>query len=136
MQPTSHRHWPEGTTMLVVEDDQLTARLLRARLELEGLRILDAHNGEEALEVIQREEPHLVSTDLMMPAMDGYRLIRKIRELPGPLCRLPLMVLTVNQSEDEMVRCLAAGADDYVTKPISPQIFVEKLWRLFCRSRS
>ncbi len=129
------REWAEGTTVLAVEDDLLTAKLIRARLELEGLRVLEARNGREALDLLLAERPRLVSTDLMMPAMDGYRLIREIRDLPGPLGRTPILVVSVNSGEDDMVRCLSAGADDYILKPLSPQVYIEKLWRLYLRTR-
>jgi two-component system KDP operon response regulator KdpE len=129
------RTWQEGTTVLIVEDDSLTSLLLTARLKLEGLRVLTASNGREALALLKSERIDLVSTDLMMPVMDGYRLIREIRELPHPVGKVPVLVLSVNQNEEDMVRCLAAGADDYMTKPMSPQVFVEKLWRIWLRSR-
>lgn len=129
------RNWQEGTTVLIVEDDSLTSLLLTARLKLEGLKFLVASNGREALALIRTERVDLVSTDLMMPVMDGYRLIREIRELPHPKGRVPVLVLSVNQNEEDMVRCLAAGADDYMTKPMSPQVYVEKLWRVYLRSR-
>ncbi len=98
------RHWAEGTTVLAVEDDLLTAKLIRARLELEGLRVLEARNGREGLDILKSEVVHLISTDLMMPAMDGYRLILEIRELPPPSGRLPILVLSVNSAEDDIVR--------------------------------
>ena len=129
------RDWEEGTTVLTVEDDSLTSLLLTARLKQEGLRILTASNGEEALALLKSERVDLVSTDLMMPVMDGYRLIREIRDLPPPKGRVPVLVLSVNQNEEDMVRCLAAGADDYMTKPVSPQVYVEKLWRVYLRGR-
>jgi CheY-like chemotaxis protein len=69
----------------------------------------------------------------MMPSMDGYRLIREIRELPPPLGTVPILVLTVQAGEEDMVRCLSSGADDYVTKPFAPQVYIEKLWRLHLR---
>ncbi|MDR3684672.1 MAG: response regulator [Geothrix sp.] len=129
------RLWAEGTTVLAVEDDLLTAKLIRARMELDGLRVLEARNGREALELLKSEGADLVSTDLMMPSMDGYRLIREIRELPPPLGQVPILVLSVNSGEEDLVRCLAAGADDYIQKPLSPQVYIEKLWRLYLRSR-
>jgi len=130
------RNWVAGTTILTVEDDSLTSLFLRARLELDGLRVLHANNGHEALAVLDSEQVDLVSTDLMMPGMDGYRLIREIRDLPNPVSQVPILVLSVNQNEEDMVRCLAAGADDYMTKPLSPQVYVEKLWRIFYRSQA
>jgi DNA-binding response OmpR family regulator len=129
------RNWKEGTRILMVEDDVLTARLIRARLEMENVEVLEARNGIEGLALLKSEGADLVSTDLMMPAMDGYRLIREIRELPPPLGQVPVLILSMNQNEDDMVRCLSAGADDYMTKPLSPQIYIEKLWRLYSRTR-
>ena len=130
------RVWPENTQVLVVEDDQATARLIRARLEMEGLRVFVAPNGVEGLEILHREAIDLVTTDLMMPAMNGFRLVQEIRDLPPPKGRLPILLISSNQNEQDMVRCLAAGADDYMTKPISAQVLVERLWRMHQRSSS
>lgn len=129
------RIWPEHTRVLVVEDDFPTARLIQARLEMEGLEVLAAANGVEALDLLQREDVHLITTDLMMPAMNGFRLVQEVRDLPPPKGRIPILLVSSNQNEQDMVRCLAAGADDYMTKPISAQVLVERLWRLFERSR-
>lgn len=128
------RRWPEHTTVLVVEDDLATAKIIQARLEMEGLRVLQACNGLEALDLLGREPVDLVATDLMMPAMNGFRLVQEIRDLPPPKGRVPILLISANQNEQDMVRCLAAGADDYMTKPISAQVLVERLWRLFARS--
>jgi DNA-binding response OmpR family regulator len=130
------RRWPEHTTILVVEDDAATARLIRARLEMEGLRVFVAPNGVEGLEILHREEIDLVTTDLMMPAMNGFRLVQEIRDLPPPKGRLPILLISSNQNEQDMVRCLAAGADDYITKPLSAQVLVERLWRMHQRAFS
>jgi len=118
----------------VVEDDQSTARIIQARLEMEGLKVFVAFNGVEGLEIIQREDIDLVTTDLMMPAMNGFRLVQEVRDLPAPKGRVPILLISSNQNEQDMVRCLAAGADDYMTKPISAQVLVERLWRLHQRS--
>ena len=129
------RAWPKDTSVLLVEDNPLTARMIRSRLEMEGLTVLEAHNGLEALEILRNRPVDLVSTDLMMPAMDGFRLIQEIRDMPPPTGKVPLLVVSSNQNEQDMVRCLAAGADDYITKPISPQVFIERMWRLHQRHR-
>lgn len=130
------RRWPEHTTVLVVEDDRATARIIQARLEMEGLKVFMASNGVEGLEVLHRETIDLVTTDLMMPAMNGFRLVQEIRDLPPPMGRVPILLISSNQNEQDMVRCLAAGADDYMTKPISAQVLVERLWRLLQRASS
>jgi CheY-like chemotaxis protein len=135
--PRKRRTWAEGTTVLAVEDDPLTARLIRASLEKEGLKVLEATNGRDALTLLNQHEVHLVSTDLIMPAMDGLWLIREIRDHgPERTASVPIIVLTINAGEEDMLRCLSAGADDYLTKPISPQVFIQKLWRLYRRSRA
>ncbi|WP_291270521.1 response regulator [Geothrix sp.] len=129
------RRWPEHTTVLVVEDDLTTARIIQARLEMEGLKVFVALNGVEALEILNREAIDLITTDLMMPSMNGFRLVQEVRDLPAPKGRTPILLISSNQNEQDMVRCLAAGADDYMTKPISVQVLMERLWRLFERSR-
>ncbi|MCE1229286.1 MAG: response regulator [Firmicutes bacterium] len=127
------REWPDPTQVLVVEDDRATLRIIEARLQMEGLQIFPASNGVEALQILNREDIHLVATDLMMPAMNGFRLVQEIRDLPAPKGQVPILVISSNQNEQDMVRCLSAGADDYMTKPISAQVLVEKLWRLLQR---
>ena len=129
------RTWPEGTRVLVVEDDAATARLIRARLEMEGLKVSEARHGQQALEILQREDIHFITTDLMMPTMNGFRLVQEVRDLPPPKGRVPILLISSNQNEQDIVRCLAAGADDYMTKPISTQVLVERLWRIFERSQ-
>jgi len=130
------RVWPENTQVLVVEDDQATARIIKARLEMEGLKVFSASNGVEGLEVLHREAIDLVTTDLMMPAMNGFRLVQEIRDLPPPKGRVPILLISSNQNEQDMIRCLAAGADDYMTKPISASVLVERLWRMHQRAFS
>ncbi|HEY3270956.1 MAG TPA: response regulator [Geothrix sp.] len=128
------RRWPAHTTVLVVEDDTATAKIIQVRLEMEGLKVLVATNGMEALEILHHEGVDLVTTDLMMPAMNGFRLVQEVRDLPPPKGHIPILLISTNHSEQDMVRCLAAGADDYMAKPISVQVLVERLWRLFERS--
>jgi DNA-binding response OmpR family regulator len=130
------RVWPENTQVLVVEDDQATARIIQARLKMEGLTVFVAFNGVEGLEILHREEIDLVTTDLMMPAMNGFRLVQEIRDLPPPKGRVPILLISSNQNEQDMIRCLAAGADDYMTKPISASVLVERLWRMHQRAFS
>jgi CheY-like chemotaxis protein len=128
------RIWPENTQVLVVEDDATTARIIQARLEMEGLKVFVAPNGVEGLEILHQHEIDLITTDLMMPAMNGFRLVQEIRDLPPPKGRVPILLISSNQNEQDMVRCLAAGADDYITKPISAQVLMERLWRMLQRA--
>ncbi len=128
------RVWPANTQVLVVEDDAATARIIQARLEMEGLKVFVASNGVDGLEILLHQEIDLVTTDLMMPAMNGFRLVQEIRDLPPPKGRVPILLISSNQNEQDMVRCLAAGADDYITKPISAQVLIERLWRMLQRA--
>ena len=128
------RIWPENTQVLVVEDDAATARIIQARLEMEGLKVFVAWNGVEGLEILHQQEIDLITTDLMMPAMNGFRLVQEIRDLPPPKGRVPILLISSKQNEQDMVRCLAAGADDYITKPISAQVLMERLWRMLQRA--
>ncbi|WP_005035980.1 response regulator transcription factor [Holophaga foetida] len=128
------KNWPEGTKILVVEDSAPTAHLFSARLKMEGIEVLTARNGLEALEILGQEPISLVVTDLMMPGMDGYRLVHEIRQLAPPLASIPIIVVSSNQRESEQVRCFEAGADEYMTKPVSLPLLVERLYRLLRRS--
>ena len=127
------RKWPEHTIVLLAEDNRPTLQLLRARLQLEGISVLEAQNGLEALDHLREATIHAVITDLMMPAMDGFRLIQEIRELEGEQGHVPILVISANQNEADMVRCLASGADDFMSKPLSMPVLIERLWRLVRR---
>jgi CheY-like chemotaxis protein len=127
------RIWPADTTVLLAEDDILIARMLETRMAMEGLKVLKARHGLEALEVLGGHLVDIVVTDLMMPAMNGYRLIREIRQLPPPHGSVPILVISANQVEDDIVACFAAGADDFMTKPISVTLMMERIWRLHRR---
>lgn len=129
------RNWPAATKILMVEDDALTATFLRTRIEMEGVEVRVAHNGFEALEMIKADPPDLMTTDLMMPGMDGFRLVKEVRSLPPPVGRLPILFISANKNDHDMARCLAAGGDDFMTKPFSVDVLVERLWRLHERSK-
>ena len=124
------RLWQKTTRVLLVEDDRATARLIQARLEMEGLIVLHANNGIEGLGILENTEIDLIVTDLMMPAMNGFRMIQEIRDMPAPKGVVPIIMISCNQNEADMTRCLAAGADDYIVKPLSVQMLVERLWRM------
>jgi len=101
--------------ILVVDDDVRMLRMMRRILELEGYRVITASSGEAALEVFDRQTPDLVLLDVMMPGMDGYIVCQRIREFS----QVPIIMVTARSVDDEKVRGLDSGADDYVTKPFS-----------------
>ena len=102
--------------ILVVDDEPRMIQFIRMNLELEGYRVLQASNGLEALDKVRDELPDLVILDVMMPDLDGFETLRLLRETSD----VPVIMLTVKAEEDDIVRGLRLGADDYVTKPFSP----------------
>jgi two-component system KDP operon response regulator KdpE len=103
--------------ILVVDDEPRMLRFVRMNLELEGYQISTAANGMEALAKVREEIPDLVLLDIMMPEMDGYETLERIRQVSS----VPVIMLTVKAEEEDKVRGLELGADDYVTKPFSPR---------------
>jgi len=101
--------------VLVVDDLAQNVRLLEAVLSPKGFRVAVASSGEEALDVLGREDPDVVLLDILMPGMDGYEVCRRIRQDPGTAF-LPVIMITAS-GEEEKVRAIEAGADDFVSKP-------------------
>ena len=99
--------------ILVVDDEPRMTRFIRMNLELEGYRVIEAHNGLEALDKVRTDLPGLVILDVMMPELDGFETLEMLREVSN----VPVIMLTVRADEEDKVRGLELGADDYVTKP-------------------
>ncbi|GBF74600.1 hypothetical protein PA598K_02957 [Paenibacillus sp. 598K] len=107
-----------GQEVLIVDDDERNIFALTNSLEREGLRVHTARNGEEALQALETEPGiALVLMDIMMPVMDGYTAIRKIRDNPQ-YSELPVIALTAKAMKEDRDRCLEAGASDYISKPV------------------
>ena len=128
----------EGRTVLVVEDDVRNVFALSSILEPTGVRVEIARNGREALDVLGRAgsdgQPviDLVLMDIMMPEMDGYTAMREIRKRPE-WRRLPIIALTAKAMKDDQEKCLAAGANDYIAKPLNVERLLS-LVRVWMRS--
>ena len=103
--------------ILVVDDEPRMIRFIQMNLELEGYQVSQASNGFEALTKLRDDLPDLVILDVMMPDMDGFETLRLLREVSA----VPVIMLTVKADEEDKVRGLELGADDYVTKPFSPK---------------
>ena len=121
MTPTSNR-------ILVVEDSPTQRQRLRHILEREGFTVLEAGSGEEALDLLPRERPDLVISDIMMPGMDGYALCRRIKEIPE-LDGLPVILVTFLSEIRDVVRGLEAGADNFIMKPYAPDFLLSRVRR-------
>ena len=109
-------------TILVIDDDEQIRQLVQSLMEQEGARVITASGGESALRQFYRYQPDLVIVDMMMPLMSGWEVCRRIRELSD----VPLMMLTAVQGDQETVRALTLGCDDYVTKPFCPSVLVAR----------
>jgi two-component system, OmpR family, KDP operon response regulator KdpE len=109
--------------VLVVDDEQQILRALRVILREAGFEALPAATGEEALDLAALQRPDAAIIDLLLPDIDGVELARRLREWTD----MPLIVLSAVGEEDAKVRALAAGADDYVTKPFGPRELVARL---------
>ncbi|MFB9325826.1 CHASE3 domain-containing protein [Paenibacillus aurantiacus] len=107
-----------GRSVLIVDDDVRNVFALTSALEKIGFTVIAAHDGQESLELLRRETyVDLVLMDIMMPVMDGYEAMRAIRSQPR-YARLPIIALTAKAMKQDREQCLAAGASDYISKPI------------------
>jgi DNA-binding response OmpR family regulator len=107
----------DAKRILVVDDEPRMRRFIHMNLDLEGYQVLEASNGLEAIKRVREDLPDLVLLDVMMPEMDGFETLREIRQFSN----VPVIMLTVKGDEDDKVRGLELGADDYVTKPFGPR---------------
>jgi two-component system KDP operon response regulator KdpE len=115
--------------ILVVDDEPRMIRFIRMNLELEGYRVTEATNGLEALDRVREDLPDLVVMDVQMPEMDGFEALKHIRQVST----VPVIMLTVKADEEDKVRGLELGADDYVTKPFSPRELSSRIKALLRR---
>jgi two-component system KDP operon response regulator KdpE len=120
----------ENKLILAVDDEPKMIRFVRMNLELEGYRVSEATSGLQALEKVREELPDLVLLDLMMPDMNGFETLQHIRKIST----VPVIMLTVQSEEEDIVRGLALGADDYVTKPFSPRELTGRIKALLRRA--
>src|SRR5437016_6626104 len=103
------------TTILTADDDPQLLRLITRNLQLEGYAVLSASDGQQALEQIESQSPDLVLLDVMMPRMDGFSVCHRVREFSS----VPIIIVTARGQDEDKVRGLDLGADDYLTKPFS-----------------
>jgi two-component system KDP operon response regulator KdpE len=118
--------------ILVVDDEPRMIQFIRMNLELEGYRVTQASNGLEALDQVRDELPDLVVLDVMMPELDGFETLRMLREVSS----VPVIMLTVKADEEDKVKGLGLGADDYVTKPFSPRELAQRVKAVLRRTET
>jgi len=121
-----------STRILVVDDEQLYRHLLRVNLEAEDYEVITATNGEEALDMMSSAQPDLVLLDVMMPTLDGFSTCERIRQFSN----VPIIMLTARGEENDRVRGLNAGADDYVVKPFSATELIARVRAVLRRAQN
>jgi len=121
--------------VLLVEDNIVNQRLAMRILEKQGHTVAVAGDGQEALELLQHESFHLAFMDIQMPGMDGLEATRQIREQEKQTgSRLPIVALTAHAMKDDRERCLKAGMDAYLSKPIQPEELLKTIAELLSRA--
>jgi DNA-binding response OmpR family regulator len=113
-----------GKRILVTDDDPVILRLLQVNLELEGYDVLLAHHGEEAYELAVAETPDLVILDIMMPRMDGYETVEKLKATDTTK-DIPIVFLSAKAQQSDIERGKQYGVADYLTKPFDPTELID-----------
>ncbi len=109
--------------ILVVDDEERMVRFIRLNLEHDGFQVIEAFRGNEAIQRLRDAIPDLVLLDVMLPDLDGFEVLKMIREIS----EVPVIMLTAKGEEDDRVHGLELGADDYITKPFSPRELVSRV---------
>ena len=115
--------------VLIAEDNAVNRELLRELLETRGYTVLEACDGQEALHMIDQAQPDILLLDIGMPVLDGFAVVRKIRENPH-LAKLPVVAVTAYAMQDDREKILNSKFDGYLSKPIDARSLMEELDRL------
>jgi DNA-binding response OmpR family regulator len=117
------RRFQMAKTILIVDDSNDTVYMLNLYLTEQGFHVMSARNGHEALAIIEYQTPDLILLDLLMPEMDGFEFMRSLRKDR----KMPIIILSAKNSEEDKVMALKSGADDYVTKPFSVRELIARI---------
>jgi CheY-like chemotaxis protein len=118
--------------VLVAEDNAVNRELLRELLELRGYTVLEACDGQEALQMVEQTQPELLLLDVGMPVMDGLAVIQRIRENPR-LAKLPVVAVTAYAMGGDQEGIFSSGFDGYLSKPVNPSSLAQELDRLLTK---
>ncbi len=119
-------------TILIIDDEPAMCRLVATVFEKQGAKAHTVFTGESGLREVQTLRPDLVILDILMPGMDGLEVCRRIREFSG----VPILILTAVGRDDQVTRCLYAGADDYITKPFNQDVLKARAWAVLRRAEA
>ena len=120
--------------VLVIDDDPVILELLRVNFEIEGFGVISAGDGREGFERAKRDKPDVILSDIMMPRMDGLALVTAIRG-DAKTQAIPVILLSAKAQNAEVKAGLAAGADDYVTKPFDPLELIDRVNAVLAKAR-
>ncbi|MDJ0732322.1 MAG: response regulator transcription factor [Crocosphaera sp.] len=126
MQPLKDKSQKDNKRLLLVDDDPNLILLVKDYLEFRGYEVATAENGKEALEVLTKDIPDLIICDVMMPEMDGYTLIEKVRQ-DARTNWVPVMFLSAKGQSQDRVKGLNTGADVYMVKPFEPEELIAQV---------
>jgi two-component system KDP operon response regulator KdpE len=122
----------KNRVILVVDDEERMARFIRLNLEHDGFQVVEAYKGMQAIQSLRDSMPDLILLDVMLPDMDGFEVLKLIREISA----VPVIMLTAKGEEDDRVYGLELGADDYITKPFSPRELVSRVRAVLRRTQA
>jgi DNA-binding response OmpR family regulator len=122
----------KNRVVLVVDDEERMARFIRLNLEHDGFQVIEAYRGMQAIEKLRDSMPDLIILDIMMPDIDGFEVLKMVREISN----VPIIMLTAKGEEEDRVKGLELGADDYITKPFSPRELVGRVKAVLRRTES
>ncbi len=124
----------EKATILICDDDPLLLELVEFKLRAKGYLVVRAENGEDALVAMAAEKPDLIVLDAMMPLLDGFEVLKRVKQDPN-FAPVPVVMLTARRSEKDIMSALDRGADDYLVKPFIPDELLARISRLLAARR-
>ena len=116
--------------VLAIDDDALLIRLIEHNLSPIDVQILKAYNGYEGISLVRTQQPDLIILDIVLPDIDGWEVLQRIRQIS----KVPILMLTIKENEEDIVRALDQGADDYCTKPVGMRELVARVQAIFRRA--
>jgi DNA-binding response OmpR family regulator len=119
--------------ILVVDDDPTMVKLINVNLKLNNYAVIEAISGEQALDIVSKEPLDLMVLDIMMPGVDGWEVLKRIRD-NGDTKELPVILVTAKTQDSDVIRGWELGADEYVIKPFNPLLLVEVIKMVLDRS--
>lgn len=116
--------------VLVIDDDVLLVRLIEHSLSQVGVEVLKAYGGYDGISLVRTQQPNLVILDIVLPDIDGWEVLQRIRQIS----KVPILMLTIKENEEDIVRALNQGADDYCTKPVGMRELIARMQAIFRRA--